>query len=143
MTLPRASIALIFFMLASACTNAGQINGHSLKTAHKSVNFIKEHLPAEQRLEFEIAYWALRQQLKTDNDFLKAIDGKSAQELIAQAKAGFADRKATGAQEYAAYDSWEQMLNLQLELRKTQNGNAVDSRDKKGYPRVDYKMHAM
>ncbi|WP_230874629.1 hypothetical protein [Methylomonas sp. LL1] len=129
--------------LLNACGNAGQINGLSLTTAHKSVSFIKEHLPANQRVEFEVAYWALRAQFKTDGDFLKAIDGKTAGDLIASAKAGFIDGKVSGAKEYAAYPNWEQMIAEQTRIRTEQDRGAIDPHDKKGYPRVDYKMHAM
>ena len=134
---------LALLTLMAACGNANRINGHSLTTAHKSVSFIKERLPGQQRVEFEAAYWTLRKQIKGDTEFLLAIDGKSAQDLIAQAKAGFAEQKAAGAMEYAAYDSWEQMLSQQIEQRKLQDLSAVDARDKKGYPRVDYKLHSM
>lgn len=139
----NVAIVIGGLLAINACGNAGQINAHSLKTAQKSVNFIKDHLPAEQRMEFEMAFWALRNQIKNEADFLKAIDGKSAQDLVALAKANFADQKAAGAKEYAAYETWEQMLGRQIELRNTQDSSAVDTRDKKGYPRVDYKMHAM
>lgn len=134
---------LALLMLIAACGNANRINGHSLSTAHKSVSFIKEHLPVEQRVEFEVAYWALRKQIKDDVAFLRTIDGKMAQDLIAQAKAVFAEQKAAGAMEFAAYDSWEQMLSQQIEQRKLQDLSAADTRDKKGYPTVDYKLHSM
>jgi len=126
-----------------ACGNAQQINGHSLNTALKSVSFIKEHLPVQQRVEFEMAYWALRKRIKDDKEFLKAIDRKSAQDLIASAKADFATQKAAGIEEYAAYDNWDQMMSRQIEQRNLQESGSVDTRDKKGYPRVDYKLHSM
>ncbi len=131
------------FALISACGNAGHINGHSTTTAHKSVNFIKEHLPDRQRVEFEVAYWAIRKHSKNDAEFLQVVDGKSAQDLIAQAKADFAEQKAAGIEEYARYDNWEQMLDEQFGIRKRQEPGAADTRDKRGYPRVDYKLHSM
>lgn len=132
----------VLAMLAG-CGNAQQINGHNLNTALKSVSFIKDHLPDQQRFEFEMAYWALRKQIKDDQAFLKAIDGKSAQDLITLARAEFAKQKASGVEEYAAYDSWDQMMSRQIEQRRQQELGAVDTRDKKGYPRVDYKLHSM
>jgi len=133
----------VLLAVLAGCGNAQQINGHNLNTALKSVSFIKEHLPAQQRFEFEMAYWALRKQIKDDQEFLKAIDGKSAQDLIASAKADFAKQKATGIEEYAAYDNWDQMVSRQIEQRNLQEPGAADTRDKKGYPRVDYKLHSM
>ncbi|MGY6275805.1 hypothetical protein [Methylomonas sp. MgM2] len=137
------SFGLVCLVLTAACGSAGEINGHSLKTANKSVNFIKEHLSDDLRVEFEVAYWALRKQFKNDEEFLQAIDRKSAQDLIALAKADFAKQKAAGIKEYAAYDNWEEMLSQQIERRKLQDLTAIDTRDKKGYPRVDYKLHSM
>lgn len=142
----KASCVLLVLaacVLLNACGNANQINGRSMKTAHKSVALIKEHLPANQRVEFEVAYWALRNQIKDDGEFLKFIDQKTSTELIALAKANFAKDKAAGVTEVAKYDNWEQMITRQIELRGEQDHSAVDPKDKKGYPRVDYKMHSM
>ncbi|MCQ8103871.1 hypothetical protein NP590_07125 [Methylomonas sp. SURF-2] len=136
-------LALSLVLLLNACGNANQINASSMKTAHKSATWIKEHLPANQRVEFETAYWALRKQLMDDEAFLKALDKKTAVDIIELAKAQFAASKAAGAADVAAYDSWEQMMARQIEQRGLQDSGAVDPKDKKGYPRVDYKMHAM
>lgn len=136
-------IGLISITLLTACGNAGQINASSLKTAHKSVGFIKEHLPANQRVEFEVAYWALREQIKNDEEFLKAIDKKMASDVITMAKANFDKIKAVGGKEYAMYENWEQMITKQTQKRSEQDRSATDSQDKKGYPSVDYKMHSM
>ena len=132
-----------FFALITACGNAGHINASSMKTALKSVGFIKERLPANQRIEFEVAYWALREQIKNDADFLKAIDDKMATDVIAMAKANFDKSKSVGDKEYAMYESWEHMISQQNQKRTEQDRSALDPKDKRGYPSVDYKMHAM
>lgn len=137
------AIGFTSFVLMTACGNAGQINASSLKTAHKSVGFIKEHLPANQRVEFEVAYWALREQIKNDAEFLKAIDKKMAADVITMAKANFDKIKAVGGKEYAMYENWEQMISQQTQKRSEQDRGAADAQDKKGYPSVDYKMHSM
>ncbi len=133
----------VIFALITACGNAGQINGSSMKTALKSVGFIKERLPANQRIEFEVAYWALREQIKNDADFLKAIDGKMASDIITLAKANFDKSKSAGGKEYAMYENWEQMISQQNQKRSEQDRGALDPKDKRGYPSVDYKMHSM
>lgn len=127
----------------NACSDADRIHASSMKTAHKSVAFIKEHLKPAQRIEFEVAYWAIRKQLKDDSEFLKTIDKKSSADIIELAKANFAKDKAAGSTEAAEYGNWEQMIARQIEQRNQQDQSAVDPHDKKGYPRVDYKMHAM
>jgi hypothetical protein len=136
-------LVLSVCLLLNACGNANQINGHSMKTAHKSVAIIKERLPANQRIEFEVAYWALRNQIKDDAEFLSTIDQKTSVDIIALGKANFGKNKAAGTPEVAAYADWEQMIDRQIEQRGEQDRSAVDPKDKKGYPRVDYKMHAM
>lgn len=139
--------ALMFVLLVllglEGCGNSNQINGKSMKTAHKSVAFIKEHIPAAQRVEFEVAYWSLRNQISNDADFLKSIDQKTFVDIIELAKAEFAKEKAAGAKQLAQYENWEQMIAQQMAQRGEQDQTATDPKDKKGYPRVDYKMHAM
>lgn len=136
-------IVLAVCLLLGACGNANQINGHSMKTAHQSVAIIKERLPTKQKVEFEVAYWALRQRIKDDAEFLNAINQKTSADVIALGKANFTADKAAGAPELAGYDTWEQMIARQIEQRGEQDRSAVDTKDKRGYPRVDYKMHAM
>jgi hypothetical protein len=136
-------LTLSLSLVLNACGNAGQINGHSLKTAHQSVAIIKERMPAKQKVEFEVAYWALRKQITDDAEFLGAIDKKSAAEIIDLGKVSFAKNKAAAAPEVAEYDDWEQMIERQIQQRGEQDLGATDPKDKKGYPRVDYKMHAM
>lgn len=130
-------------LLLGACGKANQINGHSMKTAHKSVAIIKERLPVNQRVEFEVAYWALRKQIKEDAEFLRTIDQKTSADIIELGKAIFTKNKAAGVPELAGYDNWEQMIASQIGQRGEQDRNAIDPKDKKGYPRVDYKMRAM
>lgn len=136
-------LGLSFWMLLIGCGNADQINARSLKTAHQSVGMIKQRLAVKPRIEFEVAYWLLRGRIKDDTQFLTAIDKKFAAELVEMAKAEFVKDKAEGLEDYAGFDNWEQMIDRQVQLRGEQDRAAVDPRDKKGYPRVDYKMHAM
>lgn len=136
-------LGLLCWLLLIGCGNADQINGRSLKTAHQSVGIIKQRLAVKPRIEFEVAYWLLRGRIKDDAEFLKTIDKKFAADLVEIAKAEFARNKAEGLKDYAGFDNWEQMIDRQVQLRGEQDRAAVDPRDKKGYPRVDYKMHAM
>ena len=136
-------IILFFCISLGACGSANRINGSSLKTANKSVAFIKEHLAAGQRLEFEVAYWELRRQIKDDKEFLKAIDQKNVTDIIQLGKEYFTRNKAAGLPETAQFDSWDQMIAKEIEQRKLQNAGATEPKDKKGYPSVDYKLHSM
>jgi hypothetical protein len=46
MKISSGFLAVLICIMLNACGNANQINGKTMKTAHKSVAFIKEHLPA-------------------------------------------------------------------------------------------------
>jgi hypothetical protein len=130
-------------LLLTSCGNAGEINGQSIKTAYKSVSYIKERLPEQQRLKFELAYWSLRKQFSNDAEFLNIIDKKNSRQIIELGKNNFQERKQQGDPELAQFENWDQMIAQQLQQRDEQMPGAVDSKDKKSYPRVDYKMHAM
>lgn len=92
------------------CTKGNQVNGRSLKSANRSVSRIKDRLPAEKRIEFEISYWAIRDFFKDKKEFLDAVDGKTPEELILQGKEVFQKRKSAGFREYEEYNNWDQMI---------------------------------
>ncbi len=100
-------IMCIFLM---ACTTGNQINGRSIKTANRSVSMIKDRLPTEQRIEFEVSYWTLRDSIKTKDEFLDAVDGKTPEELTVLGKEVFQQRKNSGFKAYDQYASWDQMI---------------------------------
>lgn len=101
----------IFLCLAlTACGRGQQINGHTTKTAYRSVKFLKEKLPPDNRVEFEVAFWTLRDANKGDEEFLNAVDGKSPWEIIDMGKEIYKQRKTTGFKGYEQYNSWEEMI---------------------------------
>lgn len=142
----KATTVLVFIVcsLLLGCNKSHQINGSSMKTVNRSVSMIKERLPLDQRIEFEISFWTLRDELKNNKEFLDAIDGKTPEQLIAAGKELFQKRKNSGNKEYADYESWEQMIAQYSQERIDQNRKkAVDDRDKKNPHRVDYQLHSM
>jgi hypothetical protein len=92
------------------CTSGNQVSGRSLKSANRSVSRIKDRLPTEKRIEFEISYWAIRDFFKDKKEFLDAVDGKTPEELIIQGKEVFQQRKSAGFREYEKYNNWDQMI---------------------------------
>lgn len=97
-----------------------------------------------ERIQFEMSYWLLRSQIKDNDEFLRSIDGKTPQQLVDLGKENFAKLKAAGDKEYVRYENWEQMIAQSAAQRSAQDaGDSVDPRDKKSYPRVDYKLHSM
>jgi hypothetical protein len=92
------------------CGRGSEINGHSTKTAYRSVKGLKKYMPAETQLEFEVSFWMLRDANKDDDAFLKVVDGKKPEEIIGLAKALYQERKSSGFKEYEKYSSWEEMI---------------------------------
>ena len=106
---------VIFLLILScaalvACGKGTEINGHSTKTAYRSVKGLKKYMPAETQLEFEVSFWMLRVANKDDDTFLNLVDGKKPQDIIEMGKALYQERKAAGFKEYEQYVSWEQMI---------------------------------
>jgi len=108
------SLSTVFVFLICAtligCTGGNQINARSLKTAHRSVGRIKNRLPTDQRIEFEVSYWTLQDSILDKSDFLDTVDGKTPEEIIALGKDVFQQRKSTGFNGYSQYNSWDQMI---------------------------------
>lgn len=142
----KATTVLVFLTcsLLLGCNKSHQINGSSMKTVNRSISQIKERLPLDQRIEFEISFWTLRDDIKNNADFLDAIDGKTPEQLIETGKHLFQQRKDSGSKDYAQYENWEQMIAQYSQERIDQNRKkAVDERDKKNPHRVDYKLKSM
>lgn len=137
-------LVFLFCALLVGCNKSHQINGSSMKTVNRSINAIKEKLPLDQRIEFEISYWSLRDTIKNNKDFLDEIDGMTPEKLIERGKEIFNQRKASGAKEYQNYQTWDEMIAQYTQERINQNRKKViDPREKTNPHRVDYKMHSM
>ena len=142
----RSSVALIFITCALilGCNKSQQINGSTMKTVNRSISHIKEKLPLDQRIEFEVSFWTLRDDIKDNEEFLKAVDGKTPEQLIAAGRELFNKRKTSGHKEYENFNSWEQMIAQYSQERIDQNRKKTpDARDKANPHRVDYQMHSM
>ncbi len=116
-----------------ACSKGQEINGHSIKTAYKSVKVLKERLPPENRIEFEVSFWTIRDSIKNDSDFLEAVGGKKPQEIIVLGKSVYDQRKASGFAAYEKYTSWEDMIAKFGKERSDQGKGKVvkeDARDR-------------
>lgn len=133
-----AAWLLVWLLMAgiTACGNGNQINGHSLNTASKSIKYIKEHLPDDLRLEYELSYWTLRDEFKEDAQFLQAIDGKDHLTLIDMGQESFVRRKAAGFKEYQAFADWQAMLADFSKKRSTQSKPSVNAEKDANYKRT-------
>jgi hypothetical protein len=130
----KISVFFIFILscvLLSACGRSEKVNGHNIRTAYKSVKVLKERLPAEKRIEFEVSFWTIRDAQKADAEFLKAVDGKSPVEIIEMGREIYHQRKNAGFKGYEQYSSWEDMINKFGQERSQQGAiKKEDARDK-------------
>jgi hypothetical protein len=132
-------IVLFLVVTLTGCGSSNEINARSLRTANKSVSFIKDRLPVEQRVEFEVSFWSLRDEIRDNSDFLDAIDGKTPEELIQMGRELFQKRKTAGFKDYEQYASWEQMISAYTQERLDQNRRKKpDPRDRQN--NVLYKL---
>ena len=112
-----------------ACGKGQEINGHNTTTAYRSVKGIKNRLPVEKRIEFEVAFWTIRDAQKNDSDFLKAVDGKTPQEIIDAGQAIYQERKAAGFKDYDSYNSWDDMISKFGKERSDQDNKRLKSKE--------------
>lgn len=94
-----------------ACNKGQEINGHTMKSAYKSVKGLKNRLAPEVRVEFEVAFWTVRDSIKSEDEFLKSVDGKTPAQVIDMGKEVYQQRKASGFKGYEQYVSWEDMIS--------------------------------
>jgi hypothetical protein len=93
-----------------ACGKGQEINGHNTATAYRSVKALKNRLSPDNRIEFEVSFWTIRDAKKDDKEFLDVVDGKKPDEIIAIGKEIYQERKAAGFKAYEQYSSWEEMI---------------------------------
>jgi hypothetical protein len=113
-------ISFIFALLVG-CSSGGEVSGRSIKSANRSVIRIKNRLPTEQRIEFEVSYWTLRDAIKNREEFLDTVGGNTPDELIVLGKEIFQQRKNAGFKDYDEYNSWDQMIAKFTQDRIDQN----------------------
>ncbi|MGR8933141.1 MAG: hypothetical protein ACU837_01975 [Gammaproteobacteria bacterium] len=108
-------------LLNSGCNPERTINARNENTAARSVKIMKEYLPSEVRVEFELAYWTTRDAVRDNKEFLSAIDGKNVPEMIAVGKKYFEQQRAAGIKGYDKYASWDEMVATLIKERKAQS----------------------
>jgi len=119
----KISILVVVLVSISlfGCSKGNEVSGRSIKSAYRSVNYIKHHLPTEQRIEFELSFWALRDEIKNKDDFLDKVGGKTPEELIELGKALYQKRKNEGYKKYEQFSSWDQMISHYTQERLDQD----------------------
>src|SRR5690554_1623010 len=126
-----AALAILSLSIAAVgCSGERSINAANDRTLYRSVKIMKEYLPSKQRVEFEVAFWTLKESAGTPDEFRDVVDGKTASELIALGKKNFAEQRAAGVKSFQAYASWEAMIDDFLKERSYLNANRGDQRER-------------
>ena len=126
-----------------ACGKGQEINGHNTTTAYRSVKALKNRLSPDNRIEFEVSFWTIRDAKKDDKEFLDVVDGKTPEEIIAIGKEIYQERKAAGFKGYEQYSSWEEMIAKFGKERMDQDnrkGKSKEAQDKDKANDVLYKL---
>jgi hypothetical protein len=126
------STLFVFIISASlsGCMSGDQINARSLKAANRSVSRIKNRLPSELRIEYEVSYWTLRDSIRDKDTFLDTINGKTPEEIIGLGKEVFQQRKNSGFKGYVEYSNWDQMITqfVQKRIDQSRSSKATQNR---------------
>ncbi|MDQ7090837.1 MAG: hypothetical protein Q9M50_09350 [Methylococcales bacterium] len=129
----KISMLVLVFALLSllGCNKGSEVSGRSMRSAYRSVNYIKSRLSTEMRIEFEMSFWMLKDEIKDQSDFLDEVGGSSAEELIELGKALYQKRKNEGYKNYDQFDNWDQMISHYAQERLDQNKRKkkTDTRD--------------
>ncbi len=102
--------SLLIFSVS--CSSTSNINGSSIRTATLSAGILKGRLPIRERIEFEVSYWSIREDIRDDTGFLSIVDGKSPEEIVTLGVQIFNARKESGFKAYDKYEDWDQMIDV-------------------------------
>lgn len=108
-------------LLTVGCSTERHINGRSYKSAYRSAKVMKEYLPKDKRLEFQVAFWTLKNSLPEKEEFLDAVNGKTTSEVIVAGKEKFEEMRFSGFAEYQQYSSWDDMIAKDKQERAQQD----------------------
>lgn len=124
------ALAILSLCLAFiGCSNELSINAANDRTLYRSVKSMKEYLPGKERVEFETAFWTLKESAGTPEEFRDVVDGKTASELIALGKKNFAEQQAAGVKSFQNYPSWEAMIEAFVKERSYLTENPRDKKE--------------
>lgn len=125
--------------LLTACNKGNELAGRSQSSLSKSARYIKERLPADKRLEFEVSFFTIRDSYKDGSEFMKAVDGKTPEQVIEMGKSLYAQHKQAGDAAYTKFSSWEEMIANFTKERSQQGSKPMDAREKNARPTL-YKL---
>ena len=111
-------LVLIFAVLLSACGQSDKINARSDRSMYRSLSGIQRNLPAQQKVEFQVSFWSLKQFAENEAEFRDQIHRKTVPEIIELGKENFAAQSAKGNAKFIKYATWDEMIAELVEERK-------------------------
>lgn len=113
-----------------------------MNTAMRSVKALKNRLSPDQRIEFEVSFWLIRDANKDEGKFLDIVDGKKPEEIIAIGKDIYQQRKNDGFKPYEKFSSWDEMIAKFGQERIDQESPGKKKEAPKDNPTIMYDMHS-
>lgn len=111
-------LVLIFAGLLSACGQSDKINARSDRSMYRSMSGIQRNLPAQQKVEFQVSFWSLKQFAENEAEFRDQIHRKTVPEIIELGKENFTAQSAKGNAKFIKYATWDEMIAELVEERK-------------------------
>ncbi|MCS5566167.1 MAG: hypothetical protein NZ729_07765 [Methylococcales bacterium] len=111
-------LVLILAVLLSACGQSDKINARSDRSMYRSMSGIQRNLPAQQKVEFQVSFWSLKQFAENEAEFRDQIHRKTVPEIIELGKENFAAQSAKGNAKFIKYATWDEMIAELVEERK-------------------------
>ncbi len=111
-------LVLIFAVLLSACGQSDKINARSERSMYRSMSGIQRNLPAQQKVEFQVSFWSLKQFAENEAEFRDQIHRKTVPEIIELGKENFVAQSAKGNAKFIKYATWDEMIAELVEERK-------------------------
>ena len=69
-----------------ACSKGQEINGHNTSTAYRSVKALKNRLSPDNRIEFEVSFWTIRDAKKMIKTSWRSLMVKRLRKLLQKAR---------------------------------------------------------
>ena len=108
----------VCFGLTVGCGQSDKINASSDNSLYRSVTGIQRTLPVREQVEFQVAFWSLKQYADNEPDFRALVHRKTVPEIIELGKQNFAEQSEAGNPDFTKYASWDEMIGELLEERK-------------------------
>ena len=114
----QLSILLIVAAISIGCYKINQIDATSEKRLLRSLTHFTGSLYGKDRIEFQAAFFFLKQYGGSAEAFRQTVNKKTPQEVIEIAKADYSKKIAERDKDFQQYESWDAMISALVKERK-------------------------